>query len=460
MKGMRSGRAGLLACVILVASASTARAEGIEVGVKGPPPRTLKGEVIRQNLRGVILKSDGDPVTLAWSDVDTVNGRPVRDHVTRLAQTLKDVLCPDCRGGLVSVLCSDCLGTAKIYSRSRPCEKCAGSGTHGTPCKAKGCDQGKLECPAPCLKRGVGIWKEQVGYGLCRIFIFNTPKGVGTGFVSEKHLGQIVEFKEVEPFARPECPKCKGVAKTPCKECREAGTYIKEHFKVAGDCRICGGGGKGAGRIPCPACLGTASQPCGGCGGAKVVPVPESTGACGSCKEGRFRCSTCAETGLHDPAAPPPRTPQGPPLVAALRAELRTALASLDDFSFSATDRVSLPGGRGVEGRVILRTYAGILLLSRPSPGSGFLLLAVLYKQGFRLEAMTAPARPADPPSPPDPVAKPSPGPDTVVLKDGTRVNGRILIRNEDLIMIQTPDGKRVKIEKDQIAEIKSEPKK
>jgi hypothetical protein len=56
--------------------------------------------------------------------------------------------------------------------------------------------------------------------------------------------------------------------------------------------------------------------------------------------------------------------------------------------------------------------------------------------------------------------AHPSPGPDTVVLKDGTTVNGRIMARTEELIMLQTPDGKRVKIEKEKIAEIKTEPKK
>ena len=55
---------------------------------------------------------------------------------------------------------------------------------------------------------------------------------------------------------------------------------------------------------------------------------------------------------------------------------------------------------------------------------------------------------------------KPSPGPDTVVLKDGTSVNGKIVARSEELIMIQVPGGKFVKIEKGKIAEIKSEPKK
>lgn len=56
--------------------------------------------------------------------------------------------------------------------------------------------------------------------------------------------------------------------------------------------------------------------------------------------------------------------------------------------------------------------------------------------------------------------ARPSKGPDTVVLKDGTSVSGKIVGRAEDVIMVQTGDGKFVKIPKEKIAEIKSEPKK
>ena len=55
---------------------------------------------------------------------------------------------------------------------------------------------------------------------------------------------------------------------------------------------------------------------------------------------------------------------------------------------------------------------------------------------------------------------KPSPGPDTVILKDGSKVNGKIVARSEQLVMIQVPGGKFVKIEKDKIAEIQSDPKK
>jgi len=57
---------------------------------------------------------------------------------------------------------------------------------------------------------------------------------------------------------------------------------------------------------------------------------------------------------------------------------------------------------------------------------------------------------------------KPSsaPSPDTVILKDGTKVSGKIVARSEQLIMIQVPGGKFVKIEKEKIAEIQSEAKK
>jgi hypothetical protein len=63
-------------------------------------------------------------------------------------------------------------------------------------------------------------------------------------------------------------------------------------------------------------------------------------------------------------------------------------------------------------------------------------------------------------PSAPPPSAPPPPAPDTVVLKDGTTVSGRIFARAEEMIMLKTADGKIVKIETDKIAEIKSAPKK
>jgi thioredoxin-like negative regulator of GroEL len=55
---------------------------------------------------------------------------------------------------------------------------------------------------------------------------------------------------------------------------------------------------------------------------------------------------------------------------------------------------------------------------------------------------------------------KPSPGPDTVILKDGSKVNGKIVARSEQLVMVQVPGGKFVKIEKEKIADIQSDPKK
>ena len=55
---------------------------------------------------------------------------------------------------------------------------------------------------------------------------------------------------------------------------------------------------------------------------------------------------------------------------------------------------------------------------------------------------------------------RPSPGPDTVVLKDGTRINGKIVARSEQLIMLQIPGGKFMKFETDKVAEVHSESKK
>jgi hypothetical protein len=100
-------------------------------------------------------------------------------------------------------------------------------------------------------------------------------------------------------------------------------------------------------------------------------------------------------------------------------------------------------------------------------------LLVVYNKYGVRYESIAPPRAPQKPPekqpekppekppekTAPDPAAKPPPGPDTIVLKDGTTVNGKILGRSDLVILIKTPEGKTVKIETEKVAEIRSEKK-
>jgi hypothetical protein len=91
----------------------------------------------------------------------------------------------------------------------------------------------------------------------------------------------------------------------------------------------------------------------------------------------------------------------------------------------------------------------------------------VSNKSGFRQERLATPSASHAPaeekkpaPAPADPAARPAPGPDTVVLKDGTTVNGKIVGRSDEAILLKTPEGKMVKIEADKVAEIRSQPKK
>jgi sialidase-1 len=76
-----------------------------------------------------------------------------------------------------------------------------------------------------------------------------------------------------------------------------------------------------------------------------------------------------------------------------------------------------------------------------------------------KLEAGAAAAATGEKPGAKDEAPKPAApapqaAPDTVVLKDGSKVTGKIIARTADLIMVRDAAGKLVKIETDKIAEI------
>lgn len=447
--------------MILTIALGLLLADQAELLVKGPPPQTLKGEIVRQNLKGIVLRIGDKPVQVPWVEVETVNGRPVREHVAQVRTSLKDSLCPDCRGGLIALLCPDCLGTEKVHTKNAPCAKCSGTGSSGTPCP-KACDKGKLVCPGPCLKKGVGPWKVHPGLGLSRVIHYRVGQtGIGTMAVSEKHLGEVWEFKEVAPFALPTCPTCRGTAKSPCKDCREAGTFAQEMPKSLGPCKDCGGPARGAGRIPCAGCDATGSIPCAACLGTRFLPMPETFVRCTTCVKGVIPCSPCLETGIFDPRIPA-RVPV-PGIVMSLRPDLRKALEKLEDGRLAPADRVFLRDGRALECSVLHTMSNGIVLVMRAPSGQDLQALALLSKHGFRRERLSAPPSPAAAPAaaaqPAPDAPKPAPGPDTVVLKDGTTVNGKVVGKSELMVIVQTPEGKVVKIEADKVAEIRSQPK-
>jgi hypothetical protein len=423
--------------------------ETVEVVLKNS--KTIKGELVRENLKGITVAGSDQ---VSWTAVDTVNGKSARERLAQVKLTQKNVLCQDCKGGLVTLLCPECQGLGKVYAESKPCDKCSGTGG-STACPVKGCDKGKVECPGPCLKRSVGNWKDMPGFGICRTFLIRDDKGDLTNAmrISDHHLGEVWEYKTGP--VRPSCTNC-GATKTACKDCREA-THVVGPFKSLGDCKICGGPQKGASRVACTTCFGSGTLPCTACMGTKSLPVLESLGLCKLCKEGLLPCALCESTGLNTPG----RNPKVPNVVITLRGDLRQALEKIEEGPLTTTDRATFRDGRSLVGTVLQRSTFGVFLALR-SPATQDLQVAPLFtKHGFRLSPASGPfpSLPAadDKKTPP---AAPGATPDTVVLKDGTTVSGKIVAKSEELLMVQTPDGKFVKIEASKVAEIRTAPKK
>src|SRR5436190_21966063 len=106
---------GLLKSAFLMVFLALAPAgETVEVVLKNS--KTLKGELLRENLKGITLAGSEQ---VPWTAVETVNGRSARERIAQVRQTLKAVLCPDCKGGLVALLCPECQGAGKTYAESK-----------------------------------------------------------------------------------------------------------------------------------------------------------------------------------------------------------------------------------------------------------------------------------------------------------------------------------------------------
>lgn len=442
---MGSLKSGFLVVILALAPVG----ETVEVVLKNS--KTVKGELLRENLKGITVAGSEQ---VPWTAVETVNGRSARERVAQIRQNLKAVLCPDCKGGLVALLCPECQGAGKTCAESKSCDKCGGTGG-ATACPVKGCEKGKVECPGPCLKRSVGIWKDFPGFGVGRTFIIRDEKGEMTGAmrISDHHLGEVWEYKAGPP--RPSCQNC-FQAKTPCKDCRDA-THVVGAFKSLGDCKICGGSQKGASRIVCATCFGSGTLPCTACMGTKSLPVLDSAAPCKLCKDGILACGLCDATGLNTPG----RNPKVPNWLISLRGDLRQALERIEEGPLPTTDRATFRDGRSLVGTVVHRSNVAAFLALRSATTQDLQLAPLLVKQGFRLTSASgsAPSAPVA-----DEKKTPPAGPvaalDTVVLKDGTTVGGKIVAKSEELVMVQTADGKFVKIEAAKIAEIRSAPKK
>src|SRR5262249_35672199 len=121
-----------------------------------------KGELVEQTLDKVVLRQKvGDnniDFPIAWTRIQSVSNGLTREVVLKKwKETNKDKLCPQCNGDQ-KIACAKCNGSGSLMRIMAPCAACQGTGS--TPCKAKGCENGKAPCPGGCLRLSEGKWEK------------------------------------------------------------------------------------------------------------------------------------------------------------------------------------------------------------------------------------------------------------------------------------------------------------
>jgi hypothetical protein len=237
-----------------------------------PPMQPLKGPVVSvicndgKIVRGVLISQDPyvvtvqasaktPPVSVPWENIKRLSNGATRDKLAvQWEQQHPEDVCPDCKGdGLAP--CSTCAGTSFDPSKLTKCDQCNGTGVIGY-CDNPRCEDGKVDCPRPCLKLSQGHWYMKEGKR------WRDFRGRSGGFsVSESHLGQLIEMQNGEPTLGSTCPTCKGTTKVDCPRCD--GTTLLTCPKcdflgsVGPACAQC----KGTGTVTCKTCNGLGLKP-------------------------------------------------------------------------------------------------------------------------------------------------------------------------------------------------------
>jgi hypothetical protein len=231
-----------------------------------PPPQVTVIKADGKALAGLLVDADHDGLTLKygpkaddhhfkWDEIKSVsNGLTRASAIQHWKEAHADKLCGKCHGDRV-LKCPDCDGSGIDAKQHKECATCKGTGSAG-PCPTKGCVDGKIECPAPCLKLSKGQWKLHPDDGL-RWLELKGRRG-SAGFISERHVGELIVIENDRPVFKGACPTCKGKGKV--------------------DDPVC----KGKGHKSCPDCHGLGF-----------------TGpACPTCDHGQVQCDECKGTGL------------------------------------------------------------------------------------------------------------------------------------------------------------------
>jgi hypothetical protein len=257
----------LIACAAVVAVALVGSVLTAQPSAKPAPQKpkpivtitkldktTVRGQLSSAEPDQLVVKTPGaagETVTVRWSQIAKVSNGLTQDEAAEQwkAQFTKEQLCPDC-GGDRGIACTDCRGTGHDQAKLVDCNDCGGGGV--LFCPNKRCDEGKVDCPMPCLKLTEGRWTGPPG-SRKRTF-------PGGAWVSEGHLGEVWTVKGGQPTSTGKCTNCEGTTKVDCKDC--AGMI----YKICPTCHFEGKTGPA-----CPASM---------------------------CERGRTPCSTCGATGL------------------------------------------------------------------------------------------------------------------------------------------------------------------
>ncbi len=110
------------------------------------------------------------------------------------------------------------------------CFACKGEGT--VPCPVPGCVDGKVDCPAPCIKLNKGVWVKLPGRAPDELMQAIMVNGKEV-WVSSHHPGvTYTERPGGDGWDMHTCPVCNGTTKVTCSVC------------------------KGTGKVTCPICNG------------------------------------------------------------------------------------------------------------------------------------------------------------------------------------------------------------
>ncbi len=110
---------------------------------------------------------------------------------------------------------------------TKPCFRCDGRGSF--KCEEPGCENGKKNCPDPCLKLTEGKWehlevKDHSPTELWQKFVNKDDQGWQAW--SQHHVGEKIEYQNAKPVSTGKCKTCGGSTKIACPKCNGRGTTI------------------------------------------------------------------------------------------------------------------------------------------------------------------------------------------------------------------------------------------